>query len=102
MQPRWMHRWLGSTPDNPVLSCVFLGGTNKYDLWIDTDGDLRVVCGDNIFEWDYFEVWETGELHRVSEEMPLTEEELNEIETYLALFAPDWRDRRPVIELQVP
>lgn len=92
-----MNRWV--TDSHGPLNkphCTFLGGTNDFDLWVDADGDLRVVCGEGTPDWDYYQQTDTEGLLRISEEMDITDEQFNEVLRYLALFAPDWRERAPV------
>jgi hypothetical protein len=92
MEPRWKHAWMKA---DPSPECVFLGGTNRYDLWVDEDGDLRVVRGESIDEWDYFQSTKTGGFKRASYEMRITDEEWEEVLRYLSLFAPDWQKLAP-------
>ena len=97
MQPRWMNRWVTDAHGPlPKPHCTFLGGTNDFDLWVDADGDLRVVCGERGAEWDYYQMIKGEGLVRISEEMDITDEQFNEVLRYLALFAPDWMERVPV------
>ncbi len=97
MEPRWMVKWLNNQDGTPSSRphCVFLGGTNDFDLWVDADTDLRIVCGETGREWDYYHQTDNGDLIRVSEEMDITDEQFKEVLRYLALFAPDWRERAP-------
>jgi hypothetical protein len=95
MEPRWKHDWLQDKTKEGGQHCVFLGGTNTYDLWLDVDGDLRMVRGESLDEWDYYAPNNEGGLDRISYEMTVTTEEWDEVLRYLKLFVPDWAQRRP-------
>lgn len=88
MQPRWNVHWLTDYDD-----AAFLGGTNSVDIWIDDEGDLRLVIDEGTDGWDYWGFDRDGEVVRRSEDSTLTDEEIAQAFLYLGLFVPDWKER---------
>lgn len=66
----------------------YLGSTAGVDLWLDGDGDLRVVAGAGN-GWDYFVVREDNTIERVSLDVDLDFKKLAMIKRYLKTFVPD-------------
>lgn len=91
MQPRWkkedgMSNWI-------ARGYTYLGGTAKYDLWCESaknNGHVRIVCGDTPEDWDYINFTRTDSFKARTyfNDVKMTEEEVQEVETYLKLFAP--------------
>lgn len=85
---------------------TFLGGTPEFDLWVyGTEKRTNVLRIQNIRgtpnEWDLFDIqllpnqphgmkykWGDGGLYGAFNDVQLTLEQANEIETYLRCFAP--------------
>ena len=91
MHPRWkkddgMSNWV-------ARGYTYLGGTAKYDLWceyISNPHQIRIVCGDAPEDWDYinFNRADYFKARTYFNDVKMTEEEVQEVETYLKLFAP--------------
>lgn len=74
----------------------FLGGYTRFDLWFDTEGDLRIVWGDSDSHWHYilagqrnFGLNRDTRSFRDLVDKPTRAETLG-IKHYLMLFAPDY------------
>lgn len=86
MEPRHRPNW--------VQDVTFIGGFERFDLFMDGDDDLRIVWGVPDSHWHFVE---KGSEHFVFAgladygrlEDPPTPEELNGIRLYLKLFCPD-------------
>lgn len=94
MEPRWDY---GSGWSDMML---FLGGTNTFDIYVDSEGVLRLTCGPpNNDNWHWVETDAHGHLTPVEWSNPSEEwgelfyEDRRNIEAYLQCFAPDWHER---------
>lgn len=87
MQPRWNEYWLEEGHD------VFLGGTNEVDLWLDSEGDLRMCKGFGTDGWDYWRMMKDGSLERLCSDTDLIDEQVAQAFIYLDLFVPDLGER---------
>lgn len=89
MEPRWCKKhWKNYT---------FVGGTQKADLWVYSgdNPDVRIVWGEDTAHWHWLERGHWLELGKCSLSIGTddllnkpTTEELEEVQTYLSLFAP--------------
>jgi len=85
------------TPLNGVQNerYEFLGSVNGKDLWMDFDGDVRVVSSDG--SWDYFVVKSsvsgTFMLERATNDADLDTKTLFLIKRFLRAFCPDLVER---------
>lgn len=101
MEPRWDYFDSNYGWQDSVL---FLGGTNAFDIYVDFEGALRLVCGpahnDN---WHWVKCDVDGRLWPVQWSDPsetwrdLFYADRRNIEAYLACFAPDWQERVPTL-----
>lgn len=96
MQPRWNYGEDGYGWNDLVL---FLGGTNHFDIYVDSEGLLRLTCGsahnDN-WHWaekKYGALVPSGFADPSAHWRDLFYKDRKNIEAYLACFAPDWCER---------
>ena len=68
---------------------IYLGSVAGADLWLDGDGDLRVVKQAGSFGWDYFTINKDNKIKRMSEDTHIDFKELSLIKHYLKTFVPD-------------
>lgn len=79
MEPRGKQPWNGLYR--------YLGGVGKYDLYLDSDGDVRVVDIGRPFEWGYVAI-KDGKVDRFVEDGDVSDESKVLIIQYIRLFAP--------------
>lgn len=90
MQPRWRKRTLEED------GAAFLGGYDRYDLWLLHSNSLRVVWGVASSQWDTYYVPDKAFYHK--EEGRPRGEDLAMILQYVRLFAPDAASKLKLVE----
>lgn len=87
MEPRYHPNW--------VQDVTFIGGFERFDLFMDGDDDLRIVWGATDPRWHFIKkgskhfslTWTEMEYGTLTD--PPSRAELNGIRLYLKLFCPD-------------
>lgn len=94
LKPRWDY------PGSWDESKVFLGGTEVFDIYVDTEGILRLVCGPaNNDNWHWVCGAEVGRAYPSEWGTPsdhwltLFYQDWKNVDAYLTCFAPDWYER---------
>jgi hypothetical protein len=90
MQPRWNKRTLEED------GAAFLGGYDRYDLWLLHGTLLRVVWGVATSEWDTYYAGEHDFYHK--EAGRPQDEDFAMILQYVRLFAPDAASKLKLVE----
>lgn len=93
--PAWTSKVERRYTNNWANPCEYLGGFERFDLFVDSDRDLRITWGNSDFQWHYIERgrphFSLSDLHAFEPlHDPPTRADLNRIKRYLKLFCPDF------------